>query len=171
MNETNPNEYIPLLVEIAKWASPLCAVLVAYIGLRKDARKIANNQLRYVDASIKTLNGTAEAIIRGDDAPAWLKIAYPKSDGSVEFRMQLVNRAYERAFGILHENYCGKTDLEAGHTKSNADRFLEHDLLVWNSGKSATWVEDVNGEALKFRKTPLISNDGKVKGVYGRQVI
>jgi hypothetical protein len=73
-------------------------------------------------------------------------------------------------FGISRKDYIGKTDLEAGWHKDKADMFYEHDLLVWASGEPQTFIEEISGKKMRFRKVCVTSEDGKAKGIMGYAV-
>lgn len=124
-------------------------------------------QLRHhVDSTVQKLNGTATYMIHSWPGPAWMKRAVTEH-GQVVFRMQEVNENYCNTYGFSRMDYIGKTDLEAGWEKVEADRFLDHDLKVWASGKPEVFLENTKNGPQKFLKLRLVSPNGEMKGVMG----
>jgi hypothetical protein len=128
-------------------------------------------QNKFIDSSLKTLNGTASAIIASYPAPCWVKLAHKMPDGKIEFRMMDLNFHYEVMFGKHRLEYVGKTDLEAGWSQEESDDFYVHDLLVYNDGKPRDFIEkitiDDKQREVVFRKIRLQYANGEVKGIMG----
>lgn len=147
------------------------AIFVQFLSLAavwwKFRTEIANNTKdirHHTDISVQKLNGMLTYVVHSFDRPAWIKLAR-ETDQGIEFRMLEVNQEYTDIFGIARTDYIGRTDLEAGWHKEEADRFYEHDLMVWASGESQTFVELVNGKPMRFRKIRVQTADGKKKGI------
>lgn len=145
-------------------------LLAAYFKLKSEVQTKITEVKTHTDVTLQKLNGMLTYVIHSFDRPAWIKIATQRSDGEVEFRMMELNDLYTESFDITRHEYLGKTDLEAGWDKVEADKMRENDLHVWASGVPTTFVEVVGGKPLKFRKIRVQSADGRLKGVMGYAV-
>ncbi len=134
---------------------------------RKALREEIAQQNAFIDSSIRKLNGIASAIVQSFDGPCWIKLAVPRPDGTVEFRMQEINAAYEQSYGINRLDYIGKTDIEAGWSKEQAEDFRRNDLDVWSTGQAHTYTEMILGKPTLIRKIRVQSAEGALKGVMG----
>ena len=146
------------------------ALMVAYFKLKNQLNDKIKEVKTHTTVSVQKLNGGLSHVINSFDRPAWIKVAYARSDGEVEFRMLDLNLAYCKEFGFNKVDYVGKTDLEAGWEKEMADQCRRHDLTVWASGETETFVEAVRGKPRAFRKLRVQSADGVLKGVMGYEV-
>lgn len=145
-------------------------LLTVYLRLKGHIDKKTEETKQHSDLSVQKLNGLLTTVIHSFDAPAWIKIATNGPNNEIDFRMSEVNDKYTELFGIKRSEYIGKTDLEAGWPKELAEKFRQHDLLVWASGEPQTIEEDCGKGKLVFRKLRLESPDGKLKGVMGYQI-
>lgn len=144
-------------------------VAAAYWRFRNQLHSVKDEVKSHTDASILKLNGMLSYFLAGMDRPAWIKLA-KEEKGEIKFVMVEINDHYADIFGIPRKDYIGRTDLEAGWPKEIADKFHENDLMVWATGKPQTFVEDVQGRKMEFRKVRLESPEGGAKGIMGYSV-
>lgn len=137
-------------------------------GIENKIDKAAESQNQFFDVRLRTLNGTVDAIIDSFPGPAWIKIAYPRPDGTVRFVMQRINKAYEERYGKLAIDYVGKEDRMVWDRKT-ADEFFHHDLGVYYDGKPAVIKEEVEGRVRHYMKVRLEGPSG-VKGIMGYEI-
>lgn len=166
-----------LLTSIGDFSSEIITVISALVvnvtlligAWTKFKAEISSNVDKinsHTDVSVTKLNGMLTNVIHSFDRPCWLKLAI-KENNSIVFRMLEMNDYYSDHFGISRSQYLGKTDLEAGWSHSIAQKFQEHDLMVWASGEPATVVEVIDGKEFKFRKIRVESKNGEAKGILG----
>lgn len=151
----------------------MTTIITSVVALRTVNKKLdasEERQRNFTDTTIKSLNGTASAIVHSFPGPCWIKLASADSQGNVEFIMHELNGKYEEEYGLKRIDYLGKTDLEAGWPKDVADQFKNHDLQVWATGESATFEEEINDKVVRFHKVRLEGPNGLVKGVMGYQL-
>jgi len=142
-------------------------VVLSYIGIIHNNKKHGQDTRHYIEHQLKSLNGTARAIIHSWPGPCWLKTAKDEN-GEVIFRMTDLNSSYSDSFRIDRLHYIGRTDLEAGHTRENAHQYRNNDLMVWASGKPKVFDEpNADGVMCKFLKVRLVSESGQLRGVMG----
>lgn len=73
--------------------------------------------------------------------PAWIKEVHTNPQtGEVEFRMLVINRAYENEYGVSRFNYIGKTDFEIW-PQAVAERFYSSDMIAYNTKRATKEVE------------------------------
>jgi hypothetical protein len=157
-----------LLLEYAPTILTGIVVVLSYIGIIHNNKKHGMDTRHYIEHQLKSLNGTARAIIHSWPGPCWLKTA-KEEGGDVIFRMTDLNEKYSLLYGIERLHYIGRTDLEAGHSRENAHKYRNNDLMVWASGKPRVFEEPgpPDGMNKKFLKVRLMSEGGKLKGVMG----
>jgi hypothetical protein len=166
-----PPEIQELVVTIASQILIVgTGLLAAYFKLRSEVQAKIQEVKTHTDVTLQKLNGMLTYVIHSFDRPAWIKIASIRADGEIEFRMLELNDLYTESFDISRHEYLGKTDLEAGWDKIEADKMRTNDLHVWSSGQPTTFVEVVGGKPLRFRKIRVQSADGRLKGVMGYAV-
>lgn len=141
------------------------AVRTGYLS--EELRSCVNELKAHQETSIQKLNGMLSYLISSLGRPAWLKVASTDANGKTVFRMLVLNAHYGDIVGVHVDDYVGKTDLEAGWNHETARQFHDHDLLVWSTGESQDFFEVVNGERMRFRKIPVKSPSGDIKGVFG----
>ena len=74
--------------------------------------------------------------------PAWIKEVVTHADRDPDFRMLVVNRAYEDEYGVTRALYEGKTDFEVGlWPLAVAQAFHENDLDIWKKKGSGQYEE------------------------------
>lgn len=136
----------------------------------KMSKIVSDSETRirtFTDSSIRSLNGTASAIVHSFPTECWVKLAVTDDKGNLKFIMHELNDKYEKSFGMSRLGYIGKTDLEAGWDRDTANAFFDHDSLIWATGKAQTFKETVNGKEMMFHKLRLESPAGNLKGVMG----
>lgn len=151
-------------------SATVAALATVYSKIKNHIDRKTEETKHHNDISVMKLNGLLTSVIHSFDKPAWLKIAIKRADGEVEFRMSELNTRYTEIFHKSRSEYIGKTDLEAGWTKSEAEAFRRNDLLVWATGEPLTFTEIVDGKTMKFRKLRVTSLDGNMKGVFGYMI-
>ena len=156
-------DLVPIIVALITQVGMLS---VTYLKLSKHIDKRTDEQKNFTDASVQKLNGMLTSVIHSFATPAWIKVAEERN-GEVVFRMLELNDAYTEAYGIKRSEYIGKTDIEVGWSKDIAEKFRQHDLLVWASNEPKDVVEIVEGKKVMFRKFCVQSPSGKKKGVFG----
>jgi hypothetical protein len=159
-------DLIPLLAGILV---NILVVIGAWLKFKTTLTQNTEDIKNHSDVTVQKLNGMLTYVIHSFDRPAWIKVAR-EENGKTVFRMLEMNELYSEAFGIPRSNYIGKTDLEAGWDHITAERFGQHDLMVWASGEPETFVEIINGKSMRFRKLRIMTRDGKSKGVMGYAV-
>jgi hypothetical protein len=157
---------LELIVVIGVLSANLITLAIAWLKFKTTLATIKDEIKNHADFSMQKLNGTLTYFMHSIDRPMWIKTAV-NENGKINFRMLELNAQYARAFNIPRQDYIGKTDLEAGWPKEVSDKFYEHDLRVWATGKPETFIEDINGVPMRFRKLLLQTPDGKKKGVCG----
>lgn len=145
-------------------------LMVAYFKVKSQFDKKIQEVKTHTAISIQKLNGMLSYVINSFDRPAWIKVANVRADGEIEFRILDVNKVYCDEFGFSEEECIGKTDFEMGWDSISANSFRKHDLSVWASGETETFIEVVRGKSRFFRKLRVQSQDGMVKGVMGYEV-
>jgi PAS domain-containing protein len=141
-------------------------ILAAWLKLKSELATKTQEIKTHTDVTLTRLNGMLSYVIHSFDRPCWLKIA-SEEHGQTVFRMLEVNQAYCDTFGIARHDYIGKTDLEAGWDHETAAKFAEHDLMVWAGGEPMNFCEEIEGQARRFRKIRISTQEGKTKGVLG----
>jgi len=145
-------------------------LMVAYFKVKSQFDKKIQEVKTHTAISVQKLNGMLSYVINSFDKPAWIKVAHTRADGEIEFRILDVNEVYCDEFGFSQQECLGKTDLEIGWDSNSANIFRKHDLSVWASGETETFIENVNGKNKAFRKLRVQSSDGMVKGIMGYEV-
>jgi len=169
MNNIVLPDWTTLLIVGGSITAQLLIVLTAWYKFKWELRARTNEIKYHSDVSVQKLNGMLTSVIMSFDRPAWVKVAEQTRDG-VTFRMLEINDRYAELYGVSRIDYIGKTDLEAGWQKELADNFYAHDIQVWSTGEPQTFIENVRGQEMRFRKVRVTNQDGKIKGVMGYAV-
>lgn len=111
------------------------------IGKKIDKAK--QDHIEITQASITRVNGALEKMMRELPYPAWIKLALPRSDGKFEFRMQYVNPAYEKWFGVALLDYVGKTDFEVW-PQATAEAYFQNDMKAMGGPTAIRFREPVS---------------------------
>lgn len=151
---------------IAAWLKNRSAMLKVQEEIRDELRKTSTEIRNHTDSSVAKLNGMLRYMINSMDRPCWLKLAC-QEHGKTVFRMLELNDLYTDSFGFTRNEAIGKTDLEAGVDHDTAQRFYDHDLMVWASGEPQTFDEEINGVVRRFHKMRVQTDDGVTKGILG----
>ena len=132
--------------------------------IRKTAAEAQQNIEQTVTnaVQVKRVNGFLEGFLRGCPYPAWVKIAHRDDNGKVTFRMQLINQAYEREFGVPEWKYRDATDFDVW-PPDVAQAYYTHDAATLASKGTSRFMEPVRtpkmidagepGTEMEFEKT------------------
>ena len=121
------------------------------------------------------INGWLKEFVMRVPYPAFIKRVSKRADGSIEFRMQYVNPAYEDWFGVRNEDYVGKTDFEVWPIEYARD-YYAGDSAVYASKSTMQLAEAIHperhekipnffGTQMTFRKF-YVEKDG-IEGIVG----
>lgn len=145
-------------------------LIYAYLHLRETARGLFRRKKKETE-----INGWLKEFIMRFPYPAFIKQVMKRDDGSTEFRMQYVNPAYEKWFGVRDEDYRGKTDFEVWPVEI-AREYYAGDSTVYVSKSTLQLSEAIHeerhelipnffGTHLTFRKF-YVEKDG-IEGIVG----
>ena len=90
-----------------------------------------------------TFMGSITAFLESLPNPAWVKEVVIRPGHDVQFRMAVINRAYEDGLGKNRQFYLGKTDFEVW-PRETAEGFYRHDLDVWQRKAPQRYRETFN---------------------------
>ncbi len=115
--------------------------VVLLLAYRKAVAQLGT-ATRKVEIAAKSaaINGSLHALLRRMPYPAWIKVVDRDDAGAIQFRMQFINAAYTKTFGVSWEDYVGRTDFEVWPHQVAAE-YYANDTTVLASHRAHRMVE------------------------------
>lgn len=129
-----------------------------------------SERMDHYDEKLRSMGGVAGAIFWTCPYPCWLKS--PNGAGDNYWVMAAINRAYEKAFKVSMDTYCGRPDRDIWG-EDIAAGFRANDIAVRDGGKLVHRAElfglDGDPGPHMVVKWPVYEN-GVFRGVAGAAV-